>query len=80
MKSLTNRLYLKQQLYTLKMKEGTPIAKHLDEFNKIIFDLKNIDIKLEDEDQLLILLCSLPGLITLLTPCYMEKILFPLEM
>ena len=46
-KSLTNRLYLKQRLYTLKMKEGTLIAKHLDEFNKIILDLKNMDIKLE---------------------------------
>lgn len=59
-KSLTNRLYLKQRLYTLKMKEGTPQHEHLDEFNKIIMDLKNIDIKMDYEDQALIVLCSPP--------------------
>jgi hypothetical protein len=41
--SLTNRLYIKQQLYTIWMKEGTPIFDHLDEFNRVILDLKNID-------------------------------------
>ncbi|KAF7829260.1 putative rhamnogalacturonate lyase B isoform X3 [Senna tora] len=59
-KSLTNRLYLKQRLYTLRMKEGTPIKDHLAELNKVIMDLKNTDVKLDDEDQALILLCSLP--------------------
>ena len=29
-KSLTNKLYLKQRLFTLRMKEGTPIKEHLD--------------------------------------------------
>ena len=49
-KSLTNRLYLKQQLYTLKMKEGMLLCDHLDDFNRIILDMKNIDIKVDDED------------------------------
>lgn len=31
---------------------------HLDEFNKIIMNLRNIDIKLNDKDQVLFLLCS----------------------
>ena len=59
-KSLTNRLYMKQRLYTIRMKEGTPVSDLLDEFNRIVIDLKNIECKVEDEDQALILLCSLP--------------------
>jgi hypothetical protein len=59
-KSLTNHLFLKQRLYTLRMHEGTPLCDHLDYFNRIILDMKNIDIKVDDEDQALILLCSLP--------------------
>jgi hypothetical protein len=58
-KSLTNQLYLKQQLYTLKMKEGMPLCDHLDEFNKILMDLKNIDVQVDDKNQALILLCLL---------------------
>lgn len=59
-KSLTKRLYLKQRLYTLKMGEGTSLSQHLDNFNSIIMDLNIIDIKIDDEDQALIVLCSLP--------------------
>lgn len=42
------------------MKEGTNMKDHLDEFNKMILDLKNINIVLEDKDKALILLSSLP--------------------
>jgi hypothetical protein len=60
-KSLINCLFLKQRLYTFRMQEDTPLCDHLDYFNRIILDMKNIDIKVNDEDQTLILLCSLPG-------------------
>lgn len=42
------------------MKEGTLLFDHPEEFNKIIIDLRNVDIKLDEEDQFLILLYSLP--------------------
>src|SRR4051812_2010318 len=56
-----NRLYLKKRLYNLRMVEGTPLKQHLDVFNSIIMDLGNIDIKIESEDQALIVLSSLPA-------------------
>ena len=59
-KSLANRLYLKQRLYSFKMQEGRSIEDQINEFNKIIDDLANVDVKIEDEDQAVTLLSSLP--------------------
>ena len=36
------------------------MAEHLDDFNKIITDLLNLDVKIDDEDKALLLLNSLP--------------------
>src|SRR3954467_4114981 len=41
------------------MEEGSAVKGHLDAFNSIIMDLGNVDIKVDSEDQALILLCSL---------------------
>ena len=49
-KSITNHLYMKQWLYTIQMKEGTLVSDHLDEFNRIVLDLKIFECKVEDED------------------------------
>ena len=58
--SLTNKLYLKQKLYGLKMVESLDLSQHVNVFNQIISDLKRIDMKFEDEDKALMLLNSLP--------------------
>ncbi|PKU85424.1 Retrovirus-related Pol polyprotein from transposon TNT 1-94 [Dendrobium catenatum] len=58
-KSLTNRLLLKKQLYTLQMEETNELRKHLDNFNKLIIDLKNVDVTIDKEDKGIILLSSL---------------------
>ena len=49
MKSLTNLIYLKRQMYGMKMKEGTKIADHLNVFNTLIFQLSSMDVKIDDE-------------------------------
>nr|GEY02017.1 retrovirus-related Pol polyprotein from transposon TNT 1-94 [Tanacetum cinerariifolium] len=58
-KSLANKLYLKM-LYTFYMPTGRKISEHIDEFNKIVLDLEDIEVKLEDEGLALLLLTSLP--------------------
>lgn len=55
-KSLVNRLYLKQTLYSFKMSEDKILTEQLDMFNKLILDLENVDVSISDEDQALLLL------------------------
>ncbi|KAJ1418452.1 gag-polypeptide of LTR copia-type [Sesbania bispinosa] len=59
-KSICNKLLLKRRLFGLHMKEGTPLKDHLDELNSILMELRDIDVKIEDEDAAMILLASLP--------------------
>ena len=59
-KYLTNIIYLKRQLYGMRMKEGTKIANHLNVFNVLTFLLSSMDVKIDDEDKSVNLLCTLP--------------------
>ena len=59
-KSVTNKIYLKRQFYNMRMKEGTKIANHLNVFNTLIFQLSSMDVKIDDEDKAVNLLCTLP--------------------
>nr|GEX40906.1 zinc finger, CCHC-type [Tanacetum cinerariifolium] len=60
-KSLANKLYLKKKkLFTFYMRSGKKLSEHIDEFNKLIGNLTNIDVDINDEDQALMLLTSLP--------------------
>ena len=61
MKSLANKIRLKEMLYTFKMAKGIPIQKHLNDFNSIIVDLQSLDVKIEDEDKAILLVVSLPA-------------------
>ncbi|GKB07493.1 retrovirus-related pol polyprotein from transposon TNT 1-94, partial [Tanacetum coccineum] len=49
----------RKKLYTYYTSPGTKLGDHIDEFNKLILDLANIDIEIEDEDQALMLLTEL---------------------
>jgi hypothetical protein len=60
-KSLTNEIFLKRQLYSLRMKEGTKIADHLNTFNTLLVQLTSMGVKFEFEDKAITLLCSLPA-------------------
>ncbi|WJX42094.1 hypothetical protein P8452_29365 [Trifolium repens] len=59
-KSLAHKQLLKQQLYFFRMVENKSVMEQLAEFNKIIDDLANIDVNLEDEDKAFHLLCAFP--------------------
>jgi hypothetical protein len=49
-KSLTNKLLLKQRLFGLRMQEGMQLREHLEQLNTLLLELRNIDVKIEDED------------------------------
>ena len=59
-KSLSNRIYLKQKFFGFKMHEGKSIDENIDEFTKLVLDLESLGVRIEDEDQAVILLNSLP--------------------
>ena len=57
-KNFTNRLVLKQELYSFKKKEKDNLKGHIGAFNKLLCDLSNVGVKLDDEDKAIILLTS----------------------
>jgi len=60
LKSLANKIRVKERLYTFRMAEGTPVEKHLSDFNSIVVDLESLDVKIEDENKAILLVVSLP--------------------
>ncbi|GJW03442.1 retrotransposon protein, putative, ty1-copia subclass [Tanacetum coccineum] len=60
-KDLTSKMHLKQKLFSLKMQEGGSLLDHLSVFKEIVTDLEAMEVKYDEEDLGLILLCSLPS-------------------
>ena len=58
-KSLTNKLLLKLRLLSLRLQSSTPLRDHLENLNSISLDLRNLYVKIDEEDAVLILLVSL---------------------
>ena len=60
-KDLTGRLHVKMKLFSHKLQEGGSVMDHLSSWKEIVSDLQSIEVKYEDEDLCLLLLCSLPN-------------------
>ena len=59
-KSIESHLQLKSKLYGFQLKKGVSIDEHMNNYTKLVIDLVNMDVKIEEEDKVLILLNSLP--------------------
>ena len=59
-KILTTKLNLKLDLHRLKMEDGVNLIEHLNVFKGLLDLLGRVDVNIEEKDQALLLLTSLP--------------------
>ena len=70
-KDLTSKMHMKLKLFMLKMQESDSVLSHLSVFKEIVADLVSMEVKYDDEDLGLLLLCSLPARMQVsVTPYY----------
>ncbi|MBA0876281.1 hypothetical protein Goshw_007468 [Gossypium schwendimanii] len=60
-KSLANCLVLKQCLFMFCMNESKLLRDQISQFITLLNNLKNVEVHIDDEDQAMLLLCSLPA-------------------
>ncbi|XP_024315863.1 uncharacterized protein LOC106865951 isoform X2 [Brachypodium distachyon] len=60
-KDLTSKMHVKQKLFLHRLQEGGNVLNHITEFKEIISDLAAMEVKYDEEDMGLMLLCSLPS-------------------
>ena len=60
-KNNENRLYVLKRLFLLPLKLGMSLSSHIDEFNKLIINLLNLDETFKDERKTMLLITSLPN-------------------
>jgi len=58
-KYLVNKLFMWKNLFSLRITEGGSVAKNLNEFSTIAIQLISIEVKMDEEDHCMTLLCSL---------------------
>ncbi|MFQ6631422.1 hypothetical protein Gotur_009337 [Gossypium turneri] len=58
---LSHRLVLKQRLFMFHMNECELLRDRISQFITLLNDLRNVEVKIKDEDQAMLLLCSLPS-------------------
>jgi hypothetical protein len=58
---LTSKMHIKMKLFTYKLQEGGSVLMHISVFKEIVADLISMEVKFDDEDLALLLLCSLPA-------------------
>ncbi len=59
-KTWVNKLELRRKLYSLRLKSGEPVQKHVKQMTEIFEELSVIDNPISDEDKVVHLLTSLP--------------------
>ena len=59
-KSNGNRFYILKRLFHLQLKSGMSICSYINEFNKLIVDLLNLDETFKDECKAMLLISSHP--------------------
>ncbi|CAM8996798.1 unnamed protein product [Rhodiola kirilowii] len=55
-----NKFHVVRRLFNFKMAEGTPATRHLSEFGMILDQIESVNIKIDEELQVIMLLQSLP--------------------
>ena len=58
--SLPNRIYLQHKFYTFKMNDSKTIDANVDDFLKLVADLNNLSVEVDEEVQAILLLNSMP--------------------
>ena len=56
-KSLVTKLFLRKKLYHIRMEDGKFMIEHLNAFNTLVSQLIFVDIKMEEEENCITLLC-----------------------
>ena len=58
--SASNKVFLMNKRFNMKMGEGGSIANHLNEFNTVTGQLSSVKFSFDEEVRALLILCSLP--------------------